>query len=357
MDLQRSALISVIIPTYNEKDNLEELIRRIDESLSASGMKYEVIIVDDNSADGTAELATKLSSRFPIKVKVRPGKMGLSSAVLDGFKLAKGDAIAVMDADLQHPPEILPELYRRLEEGCDIAIASRYVKGGSVAGWGLIRRIVSKGSILLAWILLPRARKVKDPSSGYFMLKRSVIEEVIGKLDPKGFKILLEILVKGRYSSVCEVPYTFGLRRRGESKLGGKVILSYLLQVLELSSPIVRFAIVGAVGTVVNLAILWTLRYGLGLVHELSSALAIEVSVLSNFVLNDLWTFKGRRRGGLIQSALKYHAANLAGILTQYAVSVFLYRFMGIESLMAQLIGILVGFLANYLLSKRVVWW
>jgi len=348
-------LISIIIPTYNERDNLEELVSRIDEALA--GVDYEVVIVDDNSPDGTADLARELSSKYPIKVKVRPGKMGLSSAVVEGLELAEGDVVAVMDADLQHPPELLPELYRKVMEGCDIAIASRYVRGGSVAGWSLARRVISKGSILLAWILLPKVRGVRDPSSGYFMFRRSVVEGIVEKLDPKGFKILLEVLVKGNYTKVCEVPYTFGLRKRGSSKLGGGVIVSYLMHVLGLSPPIVRFAIVGAVGTVVNLAVLWLLRYALNLIHEIASAVAIEVSLLSNFLFNDIWTFKRRRRGGLVQSLLKYHAANLAGILTQYGVSVFLYRFIGMESLSSQFVGILAGFLVNYFLSKKMVWW
>lgn len=348
-------MISIIIPTYNERDNLEELVSRIDRALA--GLDYEIVIVDDNSPDGTADLARELSSKYPIKVKVRPGKMGLSSAVVEGLELAEGDVVAVMDADLQHPPELLPELYRRVTEGCDIAIASRYVKGGSVAGWGIVRRVISKGSILLAWILLPKVRGIRDPSSGYFMFRRSVVEGVVGELDPKGFKILLEVLVKGKYSRVCEVPYTFGLRRRGTSKLGGGVILSYLLHVLELSPPFVRFAIVGAVGTVVNLAVLWTLRYGFSVMHEIASAVAIEVSLLSNFLLNDVWTFRRRRRSGFIQSVLRYHAANLAGILTQYGTSVSLHRFLGVESLMSQFVGILIGFLVNYALSKSMVWW
>ncbi len=348
-------MISVIIPTYNERDNLEELIRRIDEALA--GAEYEVIVVDDNSPDGTAEVAKALSSSYPVRVKVRPGKMGLSSAVVEGLELARGDVIAVMDADLQHPPELLPELYRRIEKGCDIAIASRYVEGGSVAGWGLVRRVISRGSILLARVLLPRVRGVRDPSSGFFMFRRSVLEGVTDRLDPKGFKILLEILVKGKYSKVCEVPYTFGLRRRGSSKLGGRVIASYLVQVLDLSPPIVRFALVGAVGTLVNLAVLWLLRYWLGLAHEVASAAAIEVSLLSNFALNDIWTFKRRRRSTLLQSVVRYHAANLAGIITQYAVSVSLYRILSLESLTSQFIGIIAGFLVNYSLSKSVVWW
>ncbi len=346
-------MISIIIPTYNERDNLDELISRIDKSLN--GLSHEIIIVDDNSPDGTANRAKELSSRHPVKVIVRPKKLGLSSAVMDGLNIARGDVIAVMDADLQHPPEMLPDLYKRIEEGCDIAIASRYIKGGSVENWSLIRRIISKGSIILAWTLLPRVRWVRDPASGYFMFRRHVIEDC--ELNPRGFKILMEVLVKGNYSKVCEVPYTFGLRRRGTSKLGASTIISYILHILDLSPPIVRFALVGAFGTLVNLGALWILHYALGIVHEIASALAIEISVLSNFSLNDLWTFRRKRKSGVIESIARYHLANLSGILVQYAVSVILFRTIGLESLTSQFIGIIFGFLVNYVLSRKIVWW
>ncbi len=346
-------MISVIIPTYNERDNLDELFSRIERSLN--GLSHEIILVDDNSPDGTADRAKELSSSYPVKVIVRPKKLGLSSAVMNGLSVARGDVIAVMDADLQHPPEVLSALYKKIEEGCDIAIASRYVRGGSVENWSLVRRLISKGSIILAWTLLPRVRWIKDPASGYFMFKRRVIEDC--ELNPRGFKILMEILVKGNYSRVCEVPYTFGLRRRGSSKLGAGTVMSYILHVLDLSSPIVRFALVGALGTLVNLGALWIIHYALGVIHEIASALAIEISVLSNFFLNDLWTFRRKRRTGIIGSIARYHLANASGILVQYAISVALFRIIRLESLTSQFIGIIFGFLVNYILSRKMVWW
>ncbi len=346
-------MISVIIPTYNEKDNLNELFSRIERSLN--GLSHEIIIVDDKSPDETADKVKELSSSYPVKVIVRPKKLGLSSAVMDGLSIARGNVIAVMDADLQHPPEVLPTLYEKIEEGCDIVIASRYIKGGSVENWSLIRKLISKGSIVLAWILLPQVRWIKDPVSGYFMFRRQVIRDC--RLNPRGFKILMEILVKGNYSRVCETPYTFGLRRRGISKLGASTIISYVLHILDLSSPIVRFALVGAFGTLVNLGVLWILRYALGIFHEIASALAIEISVLSNFSLNDLWTFRRKRKVSVIESIIRYHLANASGILVQYATSVALFKVIGLESLTSQFIGIIFGFLFNYALSRKIVWW
>ncbi|RLG87672.1 MAG: glycosyltransferase family 2 protein, partial [Thermoprotei archaeon] len=266
--------LSIIIPTYNERENIPILLKRIDDSLRRHNIDYEVIIVDDNSPDGTADVALKLSSQYPIKVLKRKGKMGLSSAVLDGLKLANSDIIAVMDADLQHPPEVLPRMYEELiSNSNDIVIASRYVKGGSIKQWSLIRRIISRTAIMIAHILIPKTRGLKDIMSGYFMFRRNIIEGV--KLNPKGFKILLEILAKGNYSNVSEVPYTFDIRRYGKSKLGTKEIINYIIHVLNLSPYFIRFAIVGGTGAIVNLSALALLRYIAHLGHEISAALAI----------------------------------------------------------------------------------
>jgi len=343
-------LISIVIPTFNEKENLEELLRRVDSSLR--GIDYEVVIVDDNSPDGTAEEALKLSERYPVRVMLRAERSGLSSAVLDGMKMARGDIICVMDADLQHPPELLKELYERILEG-DIVIASRYVKGGSVEGWSFLRRLISRASILLARLLIPKVRGIRDTSSGYFMIKRECLDP---EINPRGFKILLEILAKTECTRIYEVPYSFGLRKHGESKLGLSTMINYLLQLLELS-PFIKFSIIGALGTLVNLLSLYAMRYLIGLEHELASIIAIEISLLNNFTLNDIWTFRKRRRGSLISSLLNYHLANLIGITTQFLVSMSLHRFIGVESILSQFIGIIMGFIVNYSLSRRIVWW
>jgi len=224
--------LSVLIPTYEEAENLPELAKALTEALPSSD--FEVILIDDNSRDGTAEIAQGLARiHGNIRSLLRPRRLGLASAVLDGLKAANGGIIAVMDADLQHPPGLLPAMLAKVKDGCDLVVASRYIDGGRVEGWSLGRRLLSHAAVGLAHVLLPRTRRLKDPVSGYFMFRESVLGGV--ELKPIGYKLLAEMLVKGRYSSVAEVPYTFRPRLRGRSKLGLREICSYVRQVSALS--------------------------------------------------------------------------------------------------------------------------
>ena len=223
--------VSVIVPTYKEKDSIAELIDRIESSLRR--LKFDVIIVDDASPDGTAECVEDLNDRYGnIRVIRRAGKLGLSSAVVDGFKSTSAGVLGVMDADLQHPPELLLEMYEKICEGHDLVVASRYVDGGEIEGLSSGRRIMSKAAAALAHFLLPEARRVRDVVSGFFMLRREVIEEV--ELRPVGYKILLEIVVRGRIGSVVEVPYTFKPRRAGKSSIGLGEIWNYVVHIRRL---------------------------------------------------------------------------------------------------------------------------
>jgi dolichol-phosphate mannosyltransferase len=189
-----------------------------------SGRKYEIIVVDDNSSDGTGEIAKKLSKKYPVQILVRNGKLGLASAILAGFEHAKGGVIGVIDADLQHPPEYLLGFVNAIEKGgYDIVFGSRYMNGGGIDGWTSKRLLTSKVAVLLA---KPLVKGVNDPMSGFFFLKRSVIEGV--RLNPTGYKLGLEILVKGRYRRLKEIPYTFKKRKNGASKLNKSEIFSYL---------------------------------------------------------------------------------------------------------------------------------
>ena len=224
--------VSVIVPTYNERENIVELIERVEATLK--GIPFELIIVDDNSPDGTSELAEYSNGKYGnIMVVRRAGRLGLGSAVACGFEGAKAEIIAVMDADLQHPPELLSLMYERIVKGHSLAIASRYVEGGRAEGLSISRRLVSRGAVELSHLLLPKARGVKDPVSGFFMLRKEVISGV--KLNPTGFKILLEILAKGEHNSVVEVPYTFKSRERGKSKLNIREVLRYILLLFDLA--------------------------------------------------------------------------------------------------------------------------
>lgn len=212
-------LISLVIPTFNEADNLPNIIEKIFAVFRNNDLQAEVVIVDDNSPDGTWHVAEELKSSYNLVVLRRLDRRGLSSAVIEGFKLAKGEIIGVMDADLSHPPERIPELIKPIISGeSDYVIGSRYIPGGDIVNWPLTRRLSSK----IATALVRGLTTVKDPMSGFFFFRKEVIKGV--GLSPRGFKIGLEVLVKGNYKSVKEVPIVFTDREYGESKLQLRVV-------------------------------------------------------------------------------------------------------------------------------------
>jgi dolichol-phosphate mannosyltransferase len=185
---------------------------------------WELIIVDDGSPDGTADLAESYSDVHPVVVVRRPGKAGLASAVLAGFAKARGEILVVMDADLSHPPEAVPRLVAAIEEGADLAVGSRYVAGGGTEDWPLKRRVVSRAACLIGNILVP----IRDCTSGFFAIRRSALDGV--KLNPIGFKIGFEVMARGRYKKAVEIPYVFRDRELGKSKFGRREIGQYLVQ-------------------------------------------------------------------------------------------------------------------------------
>ncbi len=223
--------ISIIIPTYNERGNIEKLVPEIFLSCKELKAEIEVVIVDDNSPDGTALVAEELGKKYNVRLIRRSGKLGLASAAIRGFSETKSGIIGVMDADMSHPAEVIPHLIEPiLKAEADLAVGSRYVKGGGVEVWPLHRRITSRGATLLAFPLT----RVKDPLSGLFFFKRSAIEGV--SLSAKGYKIGLEILVKGKYERVVEVPYVFRNRFVGKSKLTAMEYIHYLRNLLVLAA-------------------------------------------------------------------------------------------------------------------------
>lgn len=229
LSLPKDPMLSIIIPTYNERENIGLIVPKIFASLPRKWMRMEVIVVDDGSPDGTAKLARDLGKRYNVRVIERKGKRGLSPAVLEGLGEARGDILGVMDADLSHPPEAIPRLIEPiLKRGTDLVIGSRRIKGGKTEGWSLKRKIISWGAGFLSMGLT----SVKDPMSGFFFLKKGVIRSAV--LSPRGFKIGLEIIVKGHYRSIEEIPYKFTDRRFGKSKLGIGEDLSYLRHLIGL---------------------------------------------------------------------------------------------------------------------------
>jgi len=185
---------------------------------------WELIIVDDGSPDGTADLAESYADAHPVRVVRRPGKAGLASAVLAGFAQARGDVLVVMDADLSHPPEAVPRLALAIEEGADLAVGSRYVAGGGTEDWPLKRRIVSRAACLMGNVLVP----IRDCTSGFFAIRRSALDGV--RLNPIGFKIGFEVMARARYKRAVEIPYVFRDRELGKSKFGRREVVQYLVQ-------------------------------------------------------------------------------------------------------------------------------
>lgn len=224
-------VLSVLIPTYNENRNLLELTKQIENNLLP--LNFEIVFIDDHSPDGTADVAKNLAEVYDnIKTLIRPSKLGLGSAILDGLKVANGRFIAVMDADLQHSPDVLPVMYAEISRGYDIVVASRYVDGGGCESLTVSRKLISKGATYLAHILFSDTRKVRDVMSGYFMFKKNIVEGA--KLNSTGYKMLLEFLVKCDYNRVSEVPYIFKNRFEGKSKLGPKEIFNYVVHLCKL---------------------------------------------------------------------------------------------------------------------------
>ncbi|HSW95571.1 MAG TPA: polyprenol monophosphomannose synthase [Patescibacteria group bacterium] len=220
-------MLSVVVPTYNEAGSVPKLAERLHAALGARD--WELVIVDDGSPDGTADIAAALAPRIPTNVVRRAGKGGLASAVIAGFAAARGEILVVMDADLSHPPEVVPALLSAIEDGADLAVGSRYIAGGGVEDWPMRRQIVSRVACLMGSVLVP----VRDATSGFFALRRSVIDGVT--LNPIGFKIGFEVIARGRYRSVVEVPYTFRDRELGASKFGRREVGQYVVQLGQIA--------------------------------------------------------------------------------------------------------------------------
>ncbi len=222
--------ISIVVPTYNEKDNVGNLVNQIDYALR--GIDYEVIFVDDSTDETPDVIQQVMEENGKVRMEHRTTEKGLATAVLRGFHLAEGDYVAVMDADLQHPPAILKSMYAVLETGVDFCVPSRFIPGGSDGGLGPYRKLVSAVARYIGKFLLPCLRKISDPTSGLFMFRREVIRNA--DMRPIGWKILVEVLATGTLATVVEIPYKFQARPAGESKLSSKVTKEYLIQIKDL---------------------------------------------------------------------------------------------------------------------------
>jgi dolichol-phosphate mannosyltransferase len=232
---QGSVDLSLVLPTYNEAHNITSILEQLTTHLdSVTGLRYEIIVVDDDSPDRTWEKATEFSKKSDhVRVVRRQQERGLSTAVIRGWQVARGNVLGVMDADLQHPPIIATKLWKEMERGVDLAVASRHIEGAGVSDWSIWRRVISRSAQLIGFVLLPEVTaRVSDPMSGYFMISRSSIEGQ--ELNPLGYKILIEVLGRGRVKRISEVAYTFRERVEGSSKVTNKIYLEYFQHLLRL---------------------------------------------------------------------------------------------------------------------------
>lgn len=350
-------MVTVILPTYREVENLPVIIPRICHTLNEAGISHEVLVMDDDSPDGTYEKALELACEFPVRAVRRISNRGLSPAVLDGFREARGAIAVVMDADLSHPPESLPELLAPVLDGrADVVVGSRNVPGGSAVNWPWFRRFVSWGASLLARPLT----HMTDPTSGFMAVRLDILEGA--DLDPVGWKIVLETVVKtgGRLE---EIPIQFRDRELGESKLTMKAQLEYLRHLVRLYrfrfpfwTQLVLFTFVGGMGVVIDMGVLFAGVEWLGLHPNLSVTFAFLTAATFNYALN--WRFTFRRPAGRHRRAYPtFLVVCLVGLALRQVVFLFLlpissapFWYLGVN-----LIGIVVGGFGNFVLTRTLV--
>lgn len=364
-------MLSVILPTYNEAANLPELLPTIEEALR--GVPHEVIIVDDDSPDRTWEAARELTSKFPtLRVIRRVGRRGLSSAVIEGFLAATGNVLVVMDADGQHDAGLILKLSEAVRANHGMAIGSRYIEGGSTGQWDERRAALSR--LATRWAIRLCRVKVKDPMSGFFAVDRGVFEDALPRLNPKGFKILLDLLIHARAGTqVRELPFTFGRRAHGESKLSRRVQIEFLEYLYEAAFgrfvplTFVKYCIVGLIGVAVHLAAFFVAsRLLVGGAHltpadtprsfAIAMVAGLEAAILFNFILNNAWTFASQRlRGaGAVAGFLRFNAACAFGAVAAYSVTASLFA-LGFD-FASVVIGALVGVVWNYTINRVFTW-
>ena len=356
-----SPQLSIIVPTYCESENLAELVARIDAATQSANISTEIIIVDDNSPDATTMICKELCKQYPLRLIVRTEERGLSSAVIRGMQEATGTILLCMDADLSHPPEKIPEMYQALQQPeNDFVIGSRYVPGGTTAGdWGFFRWLNSVGATLLARPFTT----AKDPMAGFFAIHRETFQQSITKLNPVGYKIGLELIVKCQCSNVAEIPIHFADRQHGESKLSLKEQLNYVRHLYRLAHhqypgimQLMLFLCVGCTGLLVDLssyALLLTVA-----IPAVARMAAIWIAMSWNFWLNRKITFAESQKTPLIKQYIAFCGSCLVGAGLNWSVSIGLSKsipYFSSHQLTAALLGAVSGTVFNFLLCKLLV--
>jgi dolichol-phosphate mannosyltransferase len=351
--------LSVVIPTFKERGNVAELVRRLDASLQ--GIAWEAIFVDDNSPDGTAAAVKEIAASDPrVRCLRRVGRRGLAGACIEGMLSSAASYVAVIDADLQHDEKILPAMLARLRSGeADLVAATRYGTGGSAASFSEKRGAISQLATRLTHRLV--GTKLSDPMSGFFMMRRDRFDEIAPRLSPAGFKILLDIAA-GSKLRIAEQPYSFGERFEGESKFNIQIGVEFLGLLLakmtgDLVDPrFIFFALVGSIGLVVHLAVLFA---GLALMEPFRAAqiIATFVAMTSNFLLNNELTYRDRRlKGwGMLRGFVLFCLIASVGVLANVDLASWLYVERPIWWV-AGAVGAVMSVLWNYAMSTLFVW-
>jgi len=377
MTTEQGALrLGVILPTFNERGNLRGMVERLDAALQ--GIAWEVVVVDDNSPDGTADEAREMAREDRrVRVIQRIGRRGLSSAAIEGMCATSAPVVAVMDADHQHDPALLPQMLAAIEGGqYDLSYASRFAEGASTEAWGRPDRVKASG------FANKLARKVtgvtlSDPMSGYFMLRTESLRRDAHRLSGVGFKILLDILATVEAPMrIKEFPMNFQARAEGESKLDQTVVFEFLVGLYDkwlgrvIPTRFALFGTVGAMGVVVQLGALWALlhlvfgerfvygNWSTSTTFNVANSLAAIIAMTFNFVLNNELTYSDKRLRGaapLLRGWAKFAMTCSLGLLTNVGSAAAL-KAMGFHDFVAVVVGIVLGSVWNFALSSKFVW-
>ncbi len=356
--------LAIILPTLNERGNLEPLVERIENALGVSG--WEVLIVDDNSADGTADEARRIAlSDGRVRVIQRIGRRGLASAAIEGFCATAAPYVAVMDADHQHDPNLLPKMLSALKAGeAQVAVASRFAPGASTAEWAQPEREKLSG-VANAIARKMTGVELSDPMSGYFMLDSARARSLVPRLSGIGFKILLDLLATSEETlTVKEFPLNFSARREGESKLDRAIAFDFLAGLYDktfgkiIPTRFALFGTVGALGVLVHMAVLASVLFIFDEAFTVGQAVAVISAMSFNFLLNNWLTYRDQRikgLGAMFKGWIGFCLTCAVGGFANVAIATFLES-QGLLWVFAALAGILVGSVWNYALSSRFVW-
>ena len=353
--------LAVIIPVLNEAGNLVPLVERI--AVALDGIVWEAIIVDDNSPDGTAAHAREMARQDPrVRIVQRIGRRGLSSAVIEGMLASGAPVLAVIDGDLQHDEALLPNLYRAVaEDGNDLAVGTRYQEGGSTGDWDASRERMSRFATALSRRLLKA--EMSDPMSGFFAVRRDVVEAAMPNLSSIGFKIMMDLVASSpKRLKIAELSYTFRNRLHGESKFDARVAQEFAILLLEkmfgryLPVRFLMFAMVGSLGLLVHLTVLGG-GIAASLPFHVAQSLAVAIAMTGNFFLNNVLTFRDMRLRGtaLWRGLASFYAVGLIGAVGNVGVGAVVYQIEGIWWL-AGIAGVAVGVVWNYAASSVVTW-